>query len=115
VGAALIVKLTARRFTYTVAAPTMRVPGSVAGTINAYLSMRAALTAVLQHNAAVGLSIRRLAVPSLCTGVGRMPYEEAAKQMRTAYESVIGGRWRQVVHPAMAPYALGNEQGIPKK
>jgi hypothetical protein len=49
VGMALVVEVAARRFPLVVAAPTMRVPGSVVGTINAYLSMRAALIAVLQH------------------------------------------------------------------
>jgi hypothetical protein len=47
VGAALVVELPARRFPFVVAAPTMRTPGSVSDTINAYLSMRAALVAVL--------------------------------------------------------------------
>src|SRR5262249_50174070 len=61
VGAALVVELSAQRFPFVVAAPTMRVPGSVIGTINAYLAMRAALVAVLRHNARVGRSIRSLA------------------------------------------------------
>lgn len=109
VGAAVVVKLPSHRFPYIVAAPTMRIPGSVAGTINAYLAMRATLVAVLKHNAGSTSPIRSLAIPGLGTGVGGMSYQEAAEQMRTAYESVIGGRWRQVVHPAMAPYALGSK------
>jgi O-acetyl-ADP-ribose deacetylase (regulator of RNase III) len=106
VGMALVVDLAARRFPFVVAAPTMRIPGSVAGTVNAYLAMRAALVAVLKHNATGGRVISSLAVPGLCTGVGGMPATEAAEQMRTAYESVAGGRWREVVHAAMAPYAF---------
>lgn len=110
VGAALVVKLPSRRFPHIVAAPTMRIPGSVTGTINAYLSMRAALVAVQRHNTG-GLSpIRSLAMPGLCTGVGGMTPQEAAEQMRAAFDNVIGGQWRQVVHPAMAPYALGKRQ-----
>jgi O-acetyl-ADP-ribose deacetylase (regulator of RNase III) len=109
VGAALIVELSGRRFPFVVAAPTMRIPGSVAGTINAYLSLRAALVAVLQHNAGSGRPIRSLAVPGLCTGVGGMSVEHAAEQMRVAYDNVLAGGWRQVVHPALAPYAL---QGV---
>ena len=35
VGAALIVKLSSRRLPFVVAAPTMRIPGNVAATINA--------------------------------------------------------------------------------
>src|SRR5262245_11246209 len=42
VGMAVVVELPSRRFPFVVAAPTMRVPGSVTGTIHAHLSMRAA-------------------------------------------------------------------------
>ena len=112
VGAALIVKTLSRRLPFVVAAPTMRIPGNVAGTINAYLSMRAALIAILRHNATGGPSIRSLLVPGLCTGVGGMPYVEASEQMRTAYDNVIEGRWRQVVHAAMAPYAMCGKRVI---
>jgi len=110
VGAALIVKLSSRRLPLVVVAPTMRIPGNVGETINAYLSTRAALIAVLRHNTAGGPAIRSLAVPGLCTGVGGMAYEKASEQMRTAYETVLEGRWRQVVHPAMAPYASGERR-----
>src|SRR5262249_33655203 len=106
VGAALVVELPARRFPFVVGAPTMRIPGNVAGTINAYLAMRAVLVAVMRHNRSADHPIRSLAVPGLCTGVGGMHPAEAADQMRTAYESVVGGKWRQVVSPVMAPYAV---------
>jgi O-acetyl-ADP-ribose deacetylase (regulator of RNase III) len=106
VGAALVVEVPGPRFPFVVAAPTMRVPGVVSGTINAYLSMRAALVAVLRYNATGGRVIRSLAIPGLGTGVGGIPHAEAAEQMRVAYESVIGGKWRDAVHPALAPYAL---------
>lgn len=106
VGMAVVVEVPARRFPLIVAAPTMRTPGNVAGTINAYLAMRAALVAVLHHNASGRRITRHLAVPGLCTGVGGMPFGEAAQQMRAAYDNVIGGGWRQVAHAALAPYAM---------
>ena len=112
VGAALVVNLSCRRIPFVVAAPTMRIPGNVAGTINAYLSMRAALIAILRHNGSGDSAIRHVVVPGLCTGVGGMPYDAASEQMRTAYESVIGGQWRNVVCPAMAPYAFADKQMI---
>jgi O-acetyl-ADP-ribose deacetylase (regulator of RNase III) len=112
VGAALIVEVPARRLPFVVAAPTMRVPGDVSGTINAYLAMRAALVAVVRHNAAHPRRIRSLAVPGVGTGVGGMHPGEAARQMRTAYDNVIGERWRRVVHPALAPYAMRRERGL---
>jgi O-acetyl-ADP-ribose deacetylase (regulator of RNase III) len=108
VGAALVVGLPARRFPFVVAAPTMRIPGSVQGSLNAYLSLRAALVAVLRHNAGGGPPIRSLAIPGLGTGVGGLAPDEAAEQMRAAYDSVVGGRWREVVHPVQAPFALGS-------
>jgi O-acetyl-ADP-ribose deacetylase (regulator of RNase III) len=106
IGAALVVEVLGPRFPFVVAAPTMRVPGSVAGTINAYLAMRAALVAVQRHNAAGGRPIRTLAVPRLGTGVGEIPPDEAVEQMRAAHDSIIGGRWREVRHAVQAPYAL---------
>ncbi len=106
VGAALVVELEASRFPFVVAAPTMRIPGSVQGSINAYLSMRAALVAVLKHNSQGGRRIRSLAIPGLGTGVGGLGYDEAAEQMRAAYDNVVGGAWRQIAHSAQAPFAL---------
>jgi O-acetyl-ADP-ribose deacetylase (regulator of RNase III) len=110
VGAALVVELPARRFPFVVAAPTMRIPGNVQGSINAYLSMRAALVAVLKHNSQGGRQICSLAIPGLGTGVGGLGFEEAAEQMRAAYDSIVGGDWRQVVHAAQAPFALGSRR-----
>src|SRR5207247_1370786 len=77
VGVALVVELSGQRFPFVVAAPTMRIPGSVANTLNAYLAMRAALVAVLRHNKSGGRPIRSLAVPGLGTGVGGMPQGKA--------------------------------------
>ena len=106
VGMALIVELPSRRFPFVVSAPTMRVPSRVADSLNAYLAMRAALVAVLRHNAAGLRAIRSLAVPGLCTGVGGMAPEEAAEQMLAAYDNIIGQRWRGIGHPALAPFAF---------
>jgi hypothetical protein len=39
-----------------------------------------------------------------------MDPDEAAAQMRVAYDSVVGGKWREVVHAAQAPFALGTGQ-----
>ena len=110
VGAALIVRTEKARLPLIIAAPTMRTPGSVSATINAYLAMRAVLVAVTR-GAQPSQPIRRLAVPGLCTGVGGMHPGLAARQMRAAYDNVIGGEWDAIVHPAMAPFALGAEGG----
>ncbi len=106
VGMGLVVELPGRRFPFVVAAPTMRVPGPVMRTLNAYLAMRGALVAVLRHNASGRRPIRTVAVPGLGTGVGGMAFGDAARQMRAAWDGVVGGGWRRVVHPAMAPFAM---------
>ena len=87
----------------------MRVPENVADTLNAYLAFRAALVAVLRHNANVGQPVRTLAAPGMATGVGRIPCAVSAMQMRAAYDSLLSGEWGKVAHPAMAPFAFGRK------
>lgn len=111
VGAALIVDTEEARLPLIAVAPTMRTPGNVANTLNAYLAMRAALVTVCRYAQSNPAPIRRLAVPGLCTGVGGMHPGLAARQMRAAYDNVIGGEWEEIVHPAMAPFALGQAGG----
>jgi O-acetyl-ADP-ribose deacetylase (regulator of RNase III) len=107
VGAALIVPLTPQNPPFVICAPTMRVPRSVRNSIHAYFAMRAALVATVRHNQQGSIPpITRLAISGLCTGVGEMDYGVCAQQMRVAYDNVIGGKWEQIIHPAMAPYAL---------
>ena len=107
VGTAVVVPLATRRFPYLVVAPTMRVPGDdLAGTIHPYLAMRAAFAAVLDHDRANPGTIRSLAVPGLGTGVGGMPFDESARQMRAAHAMILAGGWRSIRHPAEAPFVL---------
>ena len=84
VGCAVIIETMRPRFPLVVAAPTMRVPGSIIGTINPYLSMRAALVAVLRHNRQAQRPIRSIAIPGLGTGVGGISGDVAAEQMHAA-------------------------------
>ena len=115
VGTATVIEMPSRRFPFLVVAPTMRVPGDARGTINAYLAMRAALVAVLDHNRGGGVPIASLAVPGLCTGIGSMPADESALQMRAAYEMIICGGWRGIVHPALAPFVLASSAPKPTR
>ena len=105
VVSATIVPMNTRRFPFLVVAPTVRVPGPVAGTINAYLAFRAALAAVADHNRDGGPRIARVASPGFGTGVGGMSPGESALQMRAAYDMIVLGAWRRVVHPIQAPFA----------
>jgi O-acetyl-ADP-ribose deacetylase (regulator of RNase III) len=107
VGVATILAMGTRRFPHLIVSPTMRVPSKVPGTLNAYLSMRAALIAIHEHNRVASSPIRSVAVPGLCTGVGGMPPEESGPQMRAGYEMIVLGAWRGIVHPVQAPFALG--------
>jgi O-acetyl-ADP-ribose deacetylase (regulator of RNase III) len=109
VGMALIVPIPKGRPPFVIAAPTMRVPQNVADTLNAYLAMRAVLVTLAGHNTQHAAPIRTVAVPGLCTGVGGMPCTVAARQMRAAYDNVVDGRWKEVLHPAMAPFAMANK------
>lgn len=106
VGCALVVELPTGRFPFLVVAPTMRVPGQVTGTIHAYLAMRAVLVAVVRHNRNAPRKITRIAISGLGSGVGGIAYDDAARQMRAAFESVVEARWRDVSHPSQAPFAM---------
>jgi O-acetyl-ADP-ribose deacetylase (regulator of RNase III) len=107
VGVAMIIDMTSRRFPFLIVSPTMRVPGDdISGTINAYLALRAALAAVLNHNLGGKRRIGSLASPGLGTGVGGMPPGESARQMRAAYDMIVGGGWKQIQHPAQAPFVM---------
>jgi hypothetical protein len=64
----------------------------VSETVNAYLAFRAALMAVLEHNATGRDRIGLILCPGLATAVGRMPVERCARQMRAAWDRVVGGK-----------------------
>lgn len=88
-GQALIVETYDAGLPLLVAAPTMRVPGDIRGTPNAYLAFRAALRAVKAHDQASEQRIRSLLCPGLGTAIGRLPPETAARQMFAAYAVVV--------------------------
>lgn len=116
VGVASIIEMSYRQFSFLIIAPTMRVPSNVGKSINAYLAMRAILVAVLQHNSITSNEkINHIILPSLCTGVGGMPFQEAAEQIYTAILNILDNQWKSVVHPAVAPYALGARWVMPEK
>jgi O-acetyl-ADP-ribose deacetylase (regulator of RNase III) len=67
----------------------MEIPMIVADTRNAYKAMLALLQAAREFNQVQPLSIASIAIPGLCTGVGRMPPDRAAQQMREAYDAFL--------------------------
>jgi len=70
----------------------MRIPADISATVNVYLAFRAALIAVLKHNAGTKTPIETLFVPGLGTGIGAGAPMAAARQMRLAYDAIIGNR-----------------------
>lgn len=88
VGKAIVIETNDSVVPWLIVAPTMRVPMSfnIATSVNAYLAMKAILIAAQRHP-----SINSVAIPGLCTGVGRMPPRTAAKQMFVAYDEIVGG------------------------
>jgi len=105
VGQATIVETFDGDIPYLVSAPTMRIPMNVANTINEYLAFRAAIRAIKQHNRKQPGSIRTVLCPGLCTAIGRMPSELAARQMAAAFEVCI---LNQAVGPGGHRYLLGD-------
>lgn len=102
VGGAVIVSTHHRTIPYLVSAPTMRVPGNIADTVNVYLAFRAALLAAKAFK-----EIKSLLSPALGTGVGSMPIERAARQMYAAYAEVVLGetQWRATARGVLQHHA----------
>jgi O-acetyl-ADP-ribose deacetylase (regulator of RNase III) len=87
VGIAEIVPTDHRHWKYMVAAPTMRIPESVAFTLNAYLAFRAILVAIKNFNKENGKrEIDSLVCCGLGTGIGGVSAAKCARQMRAAYQ-----------------------------
>jgi len=97
VGCALVVPTGKEQIPWLISAPTMRVPLLVNDTANAYLAFRAAL------QAAVSKGMKSIICPGLGTGVGRMPYDKCARQMRMAWDNVNtrGGEFPKSIKAAI--------------
>ena len=90
VGIAEIVETGDARWPYMVAAPTMRIPESVAFTFNAYLAFRAIFVAVENFNQSKQQRvINSLVCSGLGTGVGAMSAAKCAAQMQIAYKTML--------------------------
>lgn len=99
VGSAEIVETDNPGIPYLIAAPTMRVPTILSESVNPYLAARAVLLLVKYgrfrfgalKGEAISDAVQTVAFPGLGTGVGRMPPDLCARQVRAAIESVILG------------------------
>ncbi len=86
VGKALVLETNDAKVPYLISAPTMRVPMSfnIATSVNAYLAMKAALLACKATD-----RIKTVAIPGMCTGCGKMPFDIASNQMFHAYKEIV--------------------------
>jgi O-acetyl-ADP-ribose deacetylase (regulator of RNase III) len=86
VGQAMLLETGDADVPLLISAPTMRIPTNfnIDTSINAYLAMKAILIKVKNDD-----RISSVAIPGLCTGVGRMQPIIAARQMFQAYKEII--------------------------
>jgi O-acetyl-ADP-ribose deacetylase (regulator of RNase III) len=89
VGTSMIVETAHPKHPFLAHTPTMRVPMSIVGTDIPYVAMWAMLLAVRNHNLQAQQKIQSIACPSLGTGIGRVPYGEAARLMALAYDHFL--------------------------
>ena len=100
VGTAEIVETDSRAIPFLIAAPTMRVPMILDRGVNPYLASRAALLLAAHGEFHAGSkkgtpvrgSVTRVAFPGLGTGVGRIPPDVCARQVRAAILDVTLGQ-----------------------
>jgi O-acetyl-ADP-ribose deacetylase (regulator of RNase III) len=101
VGQADVVPTGHARIPYLIAAPTMRVPSALGRSIHPYLAARAVFLLVQRGRFSCGElagqpvaeRVRRVALPGLGTGVGRVQPVACAKQVRAAIEDFVLGRF----------------------
>lgn len=89
IGTSMIVGTGHPQHPYLAHTPTMRVPMIIKGTDIPYSAMWAMLLAIRQHNKQSHKPIQSIACPGLGTGIGRVPYREAARQMAVAYDHFL--------------------------
>ena len=102
VGNADVVETGNEKIPFLIVAPTMRVPMALNETVNPYLAARAVFLLIKDgvflsgrfRSQRVGDHIKRLAMPGLATGVGKVGYNTCAHQVRTAIDDVLLEQYR---------------------
>jgi O-acetyl-ADP-ribose deacetylase (regulator of RNase III) len=89
VGTAFIEETGHPDYPFVIHSPTMRVPGSIAGTDKVYSAAWAAFLAVHAHNRTAARKIATVAFPAMGTGFGGVPFDEGARQMAAAYRHYL--------------------------
>ncbi|MEG3848393.1 macro domain-containing protein [Microcoleus sp. herbarium19] len=89
VGTSFIIETHHPKHPFLAHTPTMRVPMSVVGTDVPYVAMWAMLLTIRRYNRHAERKIESVVCPGLGTGIGRVPYREAARQMALAYDYFV--------------------------
>ena len=89
IGSAEIINTNHNKWSYLIAAPTMRIPENVAFTLNAYIAFRAILITINSFNESKPKRpIKSLVCSGLGTGIGSMESVKCSAQMRAAYKLI---------------------------
>ena len=90
VGNAEIIQTDHDIIPFVISAPTMRVPMILRNSVNVYLATRALLLLVrygeFQDGKLIRDSVKKVAIPGMGTGVGRVPLDICALQMKKAVD-----------------------------
>jgi len=88
VGQAELVETDYKDIPFCISAPTMRVPLILEYTPNVYLAAKAVFALLKKED-----RIKTVTISGFGTGVGKVPYDLCAKQMRMAYDDVMLGTY----------------------
>lgn len=88
VGNAEVVEAEKKTIPYVIYAPTMQSARPICeeGNTNVYRAMKAVIYAAQKHNSVSPDKIKHIVVPGLGTGVGILPPDRSAKQIRNAFQ-----------------------------
>jgi len=92
VGEAIVVSTGNDKIPWCISAPTMRVPMILDGTPNVYLASKAIFGLLRRIQTKNPNAVKKVTISGLGTGVGRVPYEVCANQMKMAYDEVWLGK-----------------------
>ena len=84
VGQAELIETDNLNIPYCISAPTMRIPLHLTGSVNVYLAAKAIFRILKQNQNKINI----VTISGLGTGVGKVPFDVCANQMKHAYDDV---------------------------